>query len=94
MAARISDKGEGGILVLNCALKKLCVWGGQLRIAFREGASLSKFRKGASPLRLLAGQGGVIGALLCTSDFLHPRHSTVPCIMQNTSVFHNFSHGC
>ena len=25
---------------------------------------------------LLAGQGGIIGALLCTSDFLHPRHST------------------
>ena len=41
---------------------------------------------------LLAGQGGIIGALLCTSGFLHPRHSTVPCVMQNTSVFHNFSH--
>ena len=38
-------------------------------------------------MRLLAGQGGVVGALLCASDFWHPRHSTVPCIMQNTSVF-------
>ena len=27
------------------------------------------------------------GALPCTSNFLHPRHSTVPCIMQSTSVF-------
>ena len=43
-------------------------------------------------LRLPAGQGGIIGALLCTADFLHPRHSTVPCIMQNISVFRNFSH--
>ena len=25
----------------------------------------------SSPVRLLAGQGGIIGALLCTSDFLH-----------------------
>ena len=33
---------------------------------------------------LLIGQGGTIGALLCTSNFLHPRHSSVPCIMQNT----------
>ena len=40
---------------------------------------------------LLAGPVGIIGALLCTSDFLHPRHSTAPCIMQNASVFHNFS---
>ena len=39
---------------------------------------------------LLAGHGGIIGALLCTSDFLHPRHSTVPCIMQNTSVFRSW----
>ena len=29
-------------------------------------------------MRLLAGQGGIIGASLCTSDFWHPRHSTVP----------------
>ena len=28
----------------------------------------------------------------CISDLLHPRYSTVPCIMQNTS-FRNFSHG-
>ena len=44
-------------------------------------------------MRLLAGQGGIIDALLCNSGFLHPRHSTVPCIMQNTSVFGDFSHG-
>ena len=31
-------------------------------------------------MHLLLGQGGVIGALLCTSDFLHPRHSTALCI--------------
>ena len=29
----------------------------------------------------------VIGAFLCTSNFLHSRHYTVPCIMQNTSFF-------
>ena len=29
-------------------------------------------------MRLLAGQGSIIGALMCTSDFWHPRHSTVP----------------
>ena len=39
------------------------------------------------PVCLLAGLGRIIGALLCTSDFLHPRHSTVPCIMQNTLQF-------
>ena len=47
-----------------------------------------------SPVRLLAGQGGIIGALPCTAAFLHPRHSTVPRIMQNTSVFRAFGHGC
>ena len=42
------------------------------------------------------GQGSIIGALLCTSNFLHPGHYTVPCIMQNTWFFFfcNFSHGC
>ena len=29
---------------------------------------------------LLAGQDCIIGALLCTSGFLHPRHCTVPCL--------------
>ena len=43
---------------------------------------------------LLAEQGGIICALLCTSDFLHPRHSTVPCIMQNTSVFRSWMLFC
>ena len=38
-------------------------------------------------MRLLAGHGGIIGVLLCTSDFLQPRHYSVPCVMQNTSVF-------
>ena len=33
-------------------------------------------------------------ALLCTLDFVHPRHSAVPCTMLNTSVFRNFSYGC
>ena len=34
---------------------------------------------------------GIVGAFFCSSDFWHPRHSTAPCIMQNTSVFRNFS---
>ena len=38
-------------------------------------------------MHLLAGQGGIICALLCTSDCLHPRHSLVPCMKQNTSAF-------
>ena len=36
---------------------------------------------------LLAGHGSIIGALLCALDFVHPRHSTVPCIMRITLVF-------
>ena len=42
---------------------------------------------------LLVAQGSLIGSLLCTSDFLHPRHYTAPCIMPNTQFFGNFSHG-
>ena len=45
-------------------------------------------------MRLLAGHGGLIGALLSGPDFLHPGHSTVPSITHSTSVFRNSSHGC
>ena len=33
---------------------------------------------------LLLGRGTVVGALLCTPNFLRGRHSTALCIMQNT----------
>ena len=35
----------------------------------------------------LVGQGTVVGALLCSSNFLHGRHCTAPCMMQNTQFF-------
>ena len=36
---------------------------------------------------LLVGQGIVVGALLCASNFLHGRHCTAPCMTQNTFHF-------
>ena len=36
---------------------------------------------------LLAGQGSIIGALLCSSNFLHPRHYTVSCRTLSFSHF-------
>ena len=50
---------------------------GEGTITFRFANLLRKLNVELLLRVLLAGQGGIICALLCTLDFLHPRHSTV-----------------